>query len=148
MIFDFATKYSNENESIPQPEDFKITDDIYNKFKAFVKENNFEYVSASKDEFDDLVKSAKRDKYYQLAEKEFEALKTKLVPNLDTDLDLYNDEISELLEDEIVSRYYYQKGAIRAAINEDKGIEKAIEELKSSTAYSAHFQPGLIISMK
>ncbi|MEZ5104213.1 MAG: S41 family peptidase [Draconibacterium sp.] len=148
MIFDFATKYSNENESIPQPEDFKITDNIYNEFKAFVKENKFEYVSASKDEFDDLVKSAKRDKYYQLAEKEFDALKAKLVPNLDTDLNIYKDEISELLEDEIVSRYYYQKGAIRAAINEDKGIEKAIEELKSSNAYSAHFQPGLIISRK
>ncbi len=148
MIFDFATKYSNENESIPQPEDFKITDNIYNEFKAFVKENKFEYVSASKDEFDDLVKSAKRDKYYQLAEKEFDALKAKLVPNLDTDLNIYKDEISELLEDEIVSRYYYQKGAIRAAINEDKGIEKAIEELKSSNAYSAHFQSGLIISRK
>ncbi len=148
MIFDFATKFSNENESIAQPEDFQITDDIYNKFKAFVKENNFDYVSASQDEFDDLVESAKRDKYYKLAENEFEALKAKLEPNLDTDLDLYRDEISELLEDEIVSRYFYQKGAIRAAINDDKGIKKAIEELSSSTAYAGYFEPGLVISMK
>ena len=148
IIFDFATKYSNETESIPQPEDFEITDDIYNQFKTFVKDSNFDYVSASKDEFDDLVESAKRDKYYTLAEKEFEALKAKLEPNLDTDLALYRDEISELLEDEIVSRYYYQKGSIRAAINDDKGIKKAIGELNSATAYSGYFKPGLVISMK
>ncbi len=148
IVFDFATKFSNEVESIAGPEEFEISDDIYNQYKAFVKENNFEYESASKDEFEELVKSAKRDKYYQLAEKEFEALRAKLEPNLDTDLDLYRDEITELLEDEIVSRYYYQKGAIRAALKDDKGIKRTVEELNSSTAYSSHFQPGLIISRR
>lgn len=147
VIFDFATHFANEVDSIPRPEDFMITDEIYNHFKTFVKENDFKYESASKDEFEALVEAAKRDKYYQLAEKEFEALKARLEPNLDTDLELYRDEISELLEDEIVSRYYYQKGAIRAALNDDKGIKKTVEELNSPTAYSAHFQPGLIISM-
>lgn len=147
LVFDFATKFSNENETIAQPEDFEITDEIYNHFTAFVKEKDFKYESQSKDEMDELIKSAKRDKYYSLAEAEFEALKAKLEPNLDKDLALFKDEISELLEDEIVSRYYYQKGAIRAAINEDKGIKKAIEELKSPTAYAGYFQPGRIISM-
>lgn len=146
LIFDFATKYSNENESIAKPEDFKVSDEIYTQFSAFVKENNFEYESQSKDEFDALVKSAKRDKYYGLAESEFEALKAKLEPNLDKDLELFRDEISELLEDEIVSRYYYQKGAIRAAINDDKGIKKAVEELNSPTAYATYFVPGKVIS--
>lgn len=147
MIFDFATKFSNEHESIAQPEEFKITDDIYKQFSAFLKENKFEYDSQSKDEMDELIKSAKRDKYFDMAESEFEALRAKLEPNLDKDLGLFKDEISELLQDEIVTRYYYQKGAIRAAINEDKGIKKAIEELNSPSAYSAYFQPGTVISM-
>jgi len=136
LIFDFATQFSNEHQSIAQPEDFEITDDIYGQFSAFVKENHFDYESQSKDEFDALVKSAKRDKYYGLAESEFAALKAKLEPNLAKDLKLFRDEISELLEDEIVSRYYYQKGAIRAAINDDEGIKKTIEELNSETAYT------------
>ena len=93
-----------------------------------------------------LVESAKREKYYGLAEDEFEALKAKLEPNLDKDLELFKEEICQLLEDEIVSRYYYQKGAIRAAINNDNGIKKAIEELNSPTAYAAHFKPGTVIS--
>lgn len=147
LIFDFATKYSNENESIAEPEEFVVDDNIYNQFSAFIKENNFEYESQSKDELEELIKSAKRDKYYGLAKAEFEALEAKLAPNLDKDLKEFRDEISELLEDEIVSRYYYQKGAIRAAINDDKGIKKAIEELNSATAYATYFVPGTIISM-
>jgi carboxyl-terminal processing protease len=147
MVFDFATKYSNENESIPAPEEFVVTDAVYNQFKDFVKENNFEYDSESIEIFEELKKSAKEEKYYQLAEKEIAALQAKLEPNLDKDLTEFNEEIRELLEDEIVSRYYYQKGSIRAAINDDRGIRKAIEALDSQTAYAAYFQPGTVINM-
>lgn len=148
LVFDFATKFSNENESIPQPEDFVIGNDIYKQFSTFVKENNFEYESQSHNEFDALVKSAKRDKYFGLAEAEFDALKAKLEPDLDKDLELFKEEISELLGDEIVSRYYYQKGAIRSAIHNDEGIEKAIKELSSTSAYSAYFKPGIVIARR
>jgi carboxyl-terminal processing protease len=147
IVFDFATKYSNENESIPAPEEFVVTDAVYNQFKDFVKENNFEYDSESIEIFEELKKSAKEEKYYQLAEKEIAALQAKLEPNLDKDLTEFNEEIRELLEDEIVSRYYYQKGSIRAAINDDRGIRKAIEALDSQTAYAAYFQPGTVINM-
>ncbi len=145
-VFDFATKFKYENDSIAQPEEFVITDDIYNQFSAFVKESNFEYESQSKDEFEELLKTAKREKYFDLAEAEFESLRLKLEPNLDKDLLEFRKDISELLESEIVSRYYYQKGAIRSAINDDKAIKKAIEELKSGTNYAAYFEPGRVIS--
>jgi len=146
LIFDFATKYSVENATIASPEEFDVTDDIYNQFIVFVKENNFVYESDSQEELDDLIEHAKKDKYYGLAEKEFEALKTKLAPNFDKDAAEFNEEVKELLQDEIVSRYYYQKGAIRAAISDDKGIKKAIEELNSETAYAGYFKSGKIIS--
>ncbi len=147
LIFDFATKFSNEHESIAPPEKFEVSEDTYNEFAAFVKENNFSYDLNSEKQLEDLIEAAKDEKYYSTASEEFEALKAKLEPNLDKDLKLFEDEIKELLEDEIVSRYYYQKGAIRAAINDDNGIEKAIEELHSKTAYSAHFEPGIVIAM-
>lgn len=146
VVFDFATKFAYENKSIAQPEEFVVSDNIYNQFSTFVKESDFEYECQAKNEFKELVKIAKREKYFELAEAEFEALKVKLEPNLDKDLVQFKNEISELMEDEIVSRYYYQKGAIRAAINDDKGIKKAIEELNSGTNYEAYFEPGTVIS--
>ena len=145
-VFDFATKYSNENASIPQPEDFVINDEIYNQFVDYVENSDFKYDSESQEEFKTLMETAKREKYYGLAEAEFEALKAKLEPNLDKDLKEFRKEISELLEDEIVSRYYYQKGAIRAAINDDDGIKKAVDALHSETAYAGYFAPGTVIT--
>lgn len=147
LIFDYATRFSNENESIATPEEFAITEDIYNDFENFVKENDFEYDSESKELLEELKKSAKSEKYYQLAANEFDALQAKLEPNLNKDLSEFNDEIKELLKDEIVSRYYYQKGSIRSAINDDKGIKKAIDALDSQTAYATFFKPGTVINM-
>ncbi|HYQ56284.1 MAG TPA: peptidase S41, partial [Draconibacterium sp.] len=147
MIFDFATKYANENESIPEPEDFVITDDIYSQFKTYIKASNFEYDSRSQDDLKELLETAKSEKYYGLAKEEFEALEAKLKTDIDKDLGEFRPEISELLESEIVSRYYYQKGSIRSSINEDKGILKTIDALHSANAYASYFQPGLIVGM-
>jgi len=146
LIFDFATKFASENATIASPEEFEVTDDIYNQFIEFVKANNFTYESESEQELDDLIDHAKKEKYYGLAQDEFEALKAKLAPDFDKDAAAFSEEIKELMQDEIVSRYYYQKGAIRAAINDDKGIKKAVEELNSETAYAGYFKAGLIIS--
>jgi carboxyl-terminal processing protease len=147
VVFDFATLYSNENESIAGPEDFYISDDIYNQFADFVKEQDFEYESESLHELEELIEAAKKEKYYTLAEDEFESMKATLEPNLDKDLNEFNEEIESLLENEIVSRYYYQRGAIRASIGDDKVIEKAVEELNSPMAYNNYFEPGTVISM-
>ncbi len=146
LVFDYATQFANEHKSIASPEEFKISDDTYENFKSFVKENHFAYESESEEMLNDLMKSAKEEKYYNLAKNEFEALKAKLEPNLDKDLAEFKDEIEELLEDEIVSRYYYQKGAIRAAIGDDKDIKKATKILESPTDYMAYFKPGTVIS--
>ena len=146
-VFDFATKFAGENPSIATPEEFTVTDDIYQQFKDFVKASDFHYDTQSQTDLETLMETAKQEKYMGLAKAEFEALKAKLEPNLDKDLKEFRDEISELIEDEIVARYYYQKGAIRAAIHDDEGISETIDALHSETAYAAYFQPGTIISM-
>ena len=148
LVFDFATKFANQTELIAQPEEFEITDEIYNQFSAFVKENEFEYESQSKQMLEDLIEQAKEEKYYELASNEFEEIKAKLEPQLDKDLTVFSEEIKSLLKNEIVSRFYYQKGAIRASIGEDEVILKAVGELKSPMSYTSHFEPGIIITMK
>ena len=145
LIFDFATLFANSHESIAEPEEFKITDDIYADFITFVKEKGFEYESESQDIIKELVKTAKREKYYDTATNEFKALEEKLTPHLENDLKKFRAELSELLEDEIVSRYYYQKGAIRAAIDDDQVIEKALEILNDEDVYANCFKPGTVI---
>lgn len=146
MVFDFATRFAARNPSIPQPEAFKISDAVYDEFVKFVKEHDFKYDSETQNTLAELMKTAKEEKYFDVASEEFKLLESKLKPDLDKDLKLFRKEISELLEDEIVSRYYYQKGAIRAAIDEDQSIRKAVEALKATDVYSVYFRPGTVIS--
>ncbi len=146
LVFDFATDFSNRVESIPSPEEFEVTDEIYEEFTNFVSENNFEYDSQTKDSFKELLETAKKEKYFDFAEEEFKALEEKIQPNLKSDLIKFKPEIKEMLEDEIVSRYYYQKGAIRASLKEDKGLQRAIEIVNNNNVYAGYFAPGTKIS--
>lgn len=146
VIFDYATRFAAKNPAIPQPEDFEVTDSIYNDFIGYVKSNNFNYNSETEDKYAELVKTAKSEKYFDLAGEEFKALESKLKPDLDKDLRLFRNEISDLLKDELTTRYYYQKGAIRATIHDDSTIRKAMEILKSEQIYAGYFKPGTVIS--
>ncbi|MGQ8337748.1 S41 family peptidase [Sunxiuqinia sp. A32] len=147
MIFDFATKYASEHKSIPEPEEFEITDDIFTSFKQYVNEKGFSYKSQTEEIFNELMETAKEEKYYSIAKGEFDQLKAKIGHELNKDIEQFKEEIVEMLTDEIVSRFYYQKGAIRSAIKNDKGIEKAKEVIKDPVVYSSTFEPGKIISL-
>ena len=146
MFFDFATKFANENESIASPGEFKVSDEIFNDFKAFVKERQFSYQSETEKAYKELMETAKEEKYFDVAQQEFEQLKMKIGHELDQDFESFKDELKEMLTDEIVTRYYYQKGAIKSAIQDDKGIEKAKATLKDPNAFSSVFTKGKIIS--
>ena len=145
-IFDYATIYAAKTPSIPQPEDFIITDDIFSGFTEYVKKSDFKYDSETEDAFAELVKTAKSEKYFDLAGDEFKALEAKLKPDFDKDIRLFRDEISELLRNEIVSRYYYQKGSIRATLRDDPDVTRAREVLNQPGVYAGHFRPGTVIS--
>ena len=92
-----------------------------------------------------LIEIAKREKYYDISKNESDALKAKISHNIDQDLEHFKKEISEMMTDEIVSRYYYQKGAIKAALKEDQDVEKALEILHKPEIYTAIFSSGRII---
>jgi carboxyl-terminal processing protease len=109
------------------------------------EQKDFKYESKTEEEFDKLVDVAKKEKYYDISKNDFEVLKTKLGHDIDKDLDHFKGEISELLTDEIISRYYYQKGAIKAALKDDDDIEKAVEILHTPDGYASIFDPGRVI---
>lgn len=146
QIFDFATIYAAKTPSIPQPEVFSVTDAIFQEFTEYVRKGDFNYDSETEDAFAELVRAAKSEKYFDIASAEFKALEARLKPDFDKDMQLFRSEISELLRDEIVSRFYFQKGSIRATLGSDPNVLKAREVLGQSNIYAGHFIPGTVIS--
>src|SRR5665648_24864 len=145
VIFDFATYFNSKTEKIALPEVFTISPEVYSDFIQYVKNKDFKYESRTEAELDNLLEVAKREKYYDVSKEEFDKLKVTLGHNLDQDLEHFKKEISELLADEIVSRYYYQKGAIKAALRDDSDIEKSLDVLHKPDDYAAIFDAGRII---
>jgi len=137
VIFDYATMFAYQNATIPKVEDFTITDEIYNDFVSFALEQDFDYKTESEKELKELIKIAKREKYYQRAEKEIEALQSKLKNDKARDLNAFKPEIIQFLRDEIVGRYYYQEGQIKTNLKDDNQLDQAIEILKNPERYQA-----------
>lgn len=135
LIFDYATKYRREHQSIAAAKDFKLSEKEYEEFMAFISDKDYDYTTKSEKLINELKTTAKDEKYFDVAEKEFEALKAKMMHHKTEDLSNFKSEIKELIEAEIVSRYYFQKGKIEANLANDEEVKKAIEVLNDHSLY-------------
>lgn len=137
LIFDFATKYAAEHLQIDSPDQFKITDEIFNDFKKFVAEKGFEFSTPADKDLTDLKASAEEEGCWEDIKNDYEALKTRIENHKSQDIDNKRDEISQLLQLEIVSRYYYQKGRIESSLSIDKDLQESIKIINNSPVYTA-----------
>jgi carboxyl-terminal processing protease len=137
LLFDFANLYALQNPTIPAAEEFQVTDEIYNQLIAFLKDKTYDYQTSSEESLERLRKAAVKENYFDAIQIEYEALKSKILHDKSADLITYKDEIKLLLKDEIVARYYYQRGRIVASLNDDPEIAKAIEVLQGTETYLA-----------
>lgn len=139
-IFDFANQFYRENETIPSPQDFAVEDVLYDSFVTYLNGKEYEYETRTEKAIEKMEKDAKKDQYSEDLQEEISALKAKMESSKTNDLDRFEDEISEVIEGEIVTRYYFQDGRIEANIKHDEEVAKAIEVLNNSETYNAILQ--------
>jgi len=137
LVFDYANKFAREHESIAAPEEFEVTDEIYDDFMAFLQDKEYNYKTDSEEALEKLKKSAKEENYFDAIKEDYVALKDKMLHDKQEDLRKNEEEIKEVIKSEIVARYYYQKGRIQASLKDDHEINKAIEVLKGHSTYIA-----------
>lgn len=135
QIFDFATDYCLKHPTIVPVEEFEVTDEDYAAFKEKVKKADFKYDRQSEKVLKNLKEVAEFEGYMDDASEEFAALEKKLNHNLDRDLDHFSKDIKRLIADEIVKRYYYQKGSILEQLKDDENVEEAIKILNDQPEY-------------
>ena len=148
IIFDYATDYAIKHKSIPPITDFALTDEDYANFTDFVKSKDFTYNRQTEKILKSLKDVAEFEGYLDTASSEFAALKSKLNPDLDRDLDKFKSQIKQMLSTEIVKRYYYQKGEIMESLKDDTDLKKAIEVLNSPELYAKTLMPNAEIALQ
>ena len=135
QIFDYATQYVIQHPTIPEVKDFQLTDADYADFKAMLKRRNFTYDRQSEEVLKKLKEFAEFEGYMENAKDEFAALEKKLQHNLDLELDRFAKDIKPLLAEEIVKRYYFEKGAVQETLKDDADLKKALETLQQPEEY-------------
>lgn len=136
LIFDYATHFRNENDSIPPASTFKLSDKQYANFEKWLSSKEYEYTTRTEKMLEKLEEATKKEKYYNEIKDSYAELKQKMHHNKAKDLKTFRNQIDKVLENEITSRYYYQKGRIQASLNEDDDVAKAIEVLNNNEKYS------------
>ena len=136
IIFDYATQYALTHKTIAEPEQFSISDSDYEAFKQYVKNQHFHYTLQSETLLKKLMATAKIEGYSDLAATDFKSLQSVLTPNIDKDMNLFKKDIENLINAEIVKRYYYQKGVVRYSLQHDKTLNKAMDVIDNNAEYN------------
>lgn len=141
VAFDYVVDYIARHPSIAPAHEFHLTDADWQEFRQRVIDSGFSYDPVSKKQFDELVKTAKFEGYYDEAREVFDELQKKLKHDVASDLDRHREIIQQMLELDIISSYYYQKGTIEAGLRYDKQVKEAIRLLNDTDEYQKLLRP-------
>ncbi|MBC7913238.1 MAG: S41 family peptidase [Pyrinomonadaceae bacterium] len=139
-IFDYATLYRKNNATIPEVKLFKITDAEYADFINYLADKDYNYSTRTERVLIDLKAEAEKDRKLSEIKAEYEALKNKVVFSKKNDLTQFKEEIRKLLESEIVTRYYFQKGKLENNFKYDEDLKAAYSVLGNKSTLAAILQ--------
>lgn len=142
VMNEWVVDYIAKHPTIAKPEDFVITDAEFADFRQKVIDSGFKYDRETSKVFDELVKIAKFEGYYEDSKDEFDALRNKLKHNLGRELDNSREVIKQILQADIVPAYYYQKGAIANQNQYDPQVKEAARLVVSGDEYAKILTKG------
>jgi carboxyl-terminal processing protease len=141
LIFDFATKYSNEH---PLPADlrkFKLTAADFQEFESWVSAQHFTYTTDLEKEAEELIAVAKTERFYTELQSSLTTLQAKIQQNHTGYMERFRDEVQKILELEIAFHYGLDKGRMEAAMDGDKELAEARRILRDPQSYQKYLTP-------
>lgn len=136
-IFDYATQYRNLKTSISDPKSFRINDSEYNEFIAFLTKRDYSYDTKVERLLKELREEAEKENKITELKPEFDALKVKVSLSKKNDLIVLKSEIKRVLESEIVSRYYFEKGRLEQNFQYDNELSEAQKVLSDKSVLAS-----------
>ena len=122
-VMDFARKH----ESIAPVDDYHFSDANFEDFIAFAKTQDFDYRSSARTLFDQMKKELEKDGLAEAMSGELEALEKAMEMDKERFIRLKKDEIIPFIEEEIVTRYWYQEAGVKVRLRYDQQLHKALE---------------------
>lgn len=133
IVFNFVTQWALKNPVLESYEDFHFTQ--WDDFVQFLSKQNFEYDTDSEQLLKQLKEQSKEDGY--IAEADLKALEAKIIEAKKADLNKNKALVTDMIEKEIVSRYFHEKGRIKVGLRNDLEIKEAIKLFDDKAKYDA-----------
>ncbi|HTF05703.1 MAG TPA: S41 family peptidase [Bacteroidia bacterium] len=130
LIFTYATTYTLAHPTIAKSNEFRLSDKEYEDFVTWVKTQDYKYVTKEETDLDKFQKHSAKSGSWAMVSAEHEALRKKIEQSKLDDFTEFKFEIKVLLEAEIASRYYYQKGRVGSSLKDDVDLKEALVILK------------------
>ncbi|MBS1490754.1 MAG: S41 family peptidase [Bacteroidetes bacterium] len=134
-LFDYATQYAASHPAIASPRNFSLMPADYQAFMNWVSNKKVIYQTKVENDLKELEEMASREQYLPVIREELAEIHKKLADTHKENLTTYKDLIQAALEQEIVSRYYFEKGATEFVISHDGEVAKAVSVLTNSALY-------------
>ena len=130
LFFDYATRYRAKHETIAPVNEFALTDEDIEDFCVFLDEDGFTYETETSKYFNDMLEMAQHEDLDSATIAGLKAFEPQLRPSFREAISRHKADVLELLEAEIIERYYYQQGRSEYMIKHDKDLQRAIEVLQ------------------
>ena len=126
-VFGYATAVASRLDSadVPDPVSYTMDDATWSGFGDHLEAAGFEYSTESIAVLKELKEVMEIEQYDQVAAEATADLAARLEPNLDRDLALFEDEIRQALEEEVVLRFHLAAGMVERSLSEDPAVLRA-----------------------
>ena len=135
IIFNYVTEWTQKHDSIAGPTEFVFED--FDKFKSYALKFTDDFESESEailTELRDIIREEYGDDKSMLSS--LQKLEKQLQKTAALELEKYKAVLISQIEEEIIKRYYYQKGRIKYTLKEDPWVVEATNILKDQKKYS------------
>lgn len=136
LIFYYANNFQSTHDAIDSASTFRLNDQEYMKFKKYVLDQKIEYRTKPSELLKKLEELMQEEDLTESMQSIIDLANEQLAPNLERDLERYKEEIVDILQNEIVSRYYFQNGRKEDSFKKDPVLGKAMEVLSDKKSYS------------
>ncbi len=133
LLFDYATVYRDKHSKIADSKSFNLSDADYNDFVKYLADKNYNYSTSSEKVLNSLKTEATKEKQFNDIQAEYDMLKAKLLTTKKNDLQLHKEEIKQVLENEIASRYYFEKGRYETNFKYDRELAQAVKTMQDKS---------------
>ena len=141
VLLNYEVDYIAKHPTVAQPVDFELSDEDYAEFKKRVLDSGFTYDRTSEKFLKDLEQLTRFEGYYDDAKPEFEALKKKLSHNVAKDLEYNKQAIKNIINNDLMAAYYFQRGATQNSLRHDKHMDEAMKLIADGERYAKILNP-------